>query len=104
MKAKVAMGAKVRWVRWLKFHECFFCFHSEYTSDNEKTARKLLKNVLKAIKGIRQAFKRAPRYKASMISKVVKFCSGFGYDTKDYQKLETLNSKIAGVRKALNKA
>jgi len=35
---------------------------------------------------------------------VVKFCSGFGYDTKDYQKLETLNSKIAGVRKALNKA
>jgi len=35
---------------------------------------------------------------------VVKFCNGFGYDTKDYQKLETLNSKIAGVRKALNKA
>ena len=99
------MAAKVWKVLWLKVHECFSLFaFSEYTSDNEKTARKLLKSVLKAIKGIRQAFKRAPRYKASMISKVVKFCNGFGYDTKDYQKLETLNSKIAGVRKALNKA
>jgi myosin heavy subunit len=80
------------------------CDDFDYHSDNEKAARKLLKNVLKAIKGIKQAFKKAPRYKASMMSKVVKFCKSFGYNTEDFQTLSLLEQKISSARKQLNKA
>jgi hypothetical protein len=80
------------------------CEEFSYTSSTEKNARKLLKNVIKARKGIKQALKRAPRYKSSMIEKVIKFCNGFGYDTKSFRTLEKVNQKIRGARKTLNKA
>ena len=86
------------------FFLLFLNYYHQYTSENEKSGRKLLKNVIKAIKGIKQAFKRAPRYKASMITKVVKFCTGFNYDTKDFRTLATLEQKISTARKQLNKA
>ena len=80
------------------------CDEFEYTSETEVACRKLLKNVTKATKGIRQALKKGPRYKATMVDKVVKFCNGFGYDTKDFQKLMTLSKKLRGARKQLNRA
>ena len=45
-----------------------------------KAARKLLKNVVKAEAGIRKATKSPPRFKHSLLEKVVKFCASFGYD------------------------
>ena len=58
------------------------CDAFDYTSDSVEHARDLLKKVIKAAKGVKQALKRAPKFKASMIEKVVKFCRGFGYDTE----------------------
>ena len=39
-----------------------------------------------------------------MIEKVVKFCQGFGYDTKKFRVLEKVCQKIRGARKMLNAA
>jgi myosin heavy subunit len=80
------------------------CDAFEYISDSVERARDLLKKVIKAAKGVKQALKRAPKFKASMIEKVVKFCRGFGYDTEKFHTLEALNTKIKAARKHLNAA
>ena len=67
-----------------------------------KAARKMLKNVVKAEAGIRKATKNPPRFKHSLLEKVVKFCASFGYDqTAGAKRVAKLLKRVAHARKLL---
>lgn len=80
------------------------CDAFDYDVDSVRAARKLLKDIQKAMAGIKKALKKAPRYKVSLVAKVAKFCRSIGYSTSKAQSVITLLDKLKAVRKRLNAA